>query len=135
MNDDTAQSTRPAPRPVWIPPWLKFDDLEPALQLAITEIVNPAYEELVLGARTPLERCSGLTYVHLCWIELIQQIDLAKDHGKALSQGNPPDVYGLRMLNHLRLIAQKDKVAKFLLEVERFYEKAADKDPPRRVPR
>jgi hypothetical protein len=114
---------------------VKFEEFEPALQLAITEIINPAYEELVLGARTALERCSGLTYVHLCWIEVIEQIDMAKEQGKALPRGETRGANGWRLHDHLRLVAQKDKVAKFLLELERFREKAGDKDPLRRVPR
>jgi hypothetical protein len=46
------------------------------LRLAIMEIVNPAYQELVLEAAAALARSAGTTLVHLLWLELLQQLEL-----------------------------------------------------------
>jgi hypothetical protein len=128
-------STSSGPRPLWIPPGLKFDALAPALQGAIKDIVDPAYDELVLQAQTALERSSGLTYVHLLWLELVEQIDLGKDMSQTLPLGEGTGAHQEKMLRHMRLISQKDKVAKFLLEVQRYYERIGEIDPLRRLPR
>src|SRR6266849_5954600 len=131
MAGPAPQSTAPGPRPVWIPPGLKFDKLSPALQRGIKDIVDPAYDELVLRAANSLQRSCGLTYVHLLWLELIEQIDLGKDMGETLPQGEGTDAHQGKMLRHMRLIAQKDKVAKLILELQRFYERIKEIDPLR----
>jgi hypothetical protein len=125
----------PGPRPLWIPPGLDFEALAPALQRGICEVVSPAYDELVLQAQTAIERSSGLTYVHLLWLELVEQIDLGRDMGRTLPQGEGTNAHQEKLQRHMRLISQKDKVGKFLLEVERFYTKAGEIDPLRRLPR
>ncbi len=51
--------------PRWVPAGVDFQRLPPRTQQAIVEIVNPAYEELVLGATEALERSTGLSIVHL----------------------------------------------------------------------
>ena len=135
MSDSTAESPSPNCRPLWIPPGLKFDTLSPALQSAIKDIVDPAYHELVLLAQTAIERASGLTYVHLLWLELVEMIDLGKDMGQTLPRGEGTGEHQEKMLRHMRLISQKDRIAKFLLEVQRFYERAGEIDPLRRLPR
>ena len=50
-----------------------------AQQNAITEIITPAYHELVLAAPNGFERSAGMTYVHMAWLELVEQLSLGKD--------------------------------------------------------
>lgn len=133
---DIAPKTNPlGPRPLWIPAGLDFATLDPRLQKAILEIVDPCYEELVLQAATALERSSGLTYVHVLWLELIDALDLNKDLAVTLPQGEGLGPYEPQMGRYLRLIAQKDKLGKFLLEVQKFFERAGPRDPLKHLPR
>ena len=66
-------ATPPLSRPYWLPEDTEFAALPRPLQVAITEILYPAYEQLVLGAADPLERATAATFVHLLWLELLQQ--------------------------------------------------------------
>jgi hypothetical protein len=60
MTHTAPEPQSPSPRPLWIPPDVKIDSLPAALQRAITEIINPAYRELVLEAQSAIERAAGL---------------------------------------------------------------------------
>ena len=80
-------------RPYWLPGDLDIDALPEGLRLAISQILTPAYEELVLAAPNALERATGATLVHLLWLELFEQFDLGhavpgteKLNGKAASR-------------------------------------------------
>src|SRR5262249_45975696 len=98
-------------------------------------IVEPAYRELVLSSANALEASMGMTYVHLLWLELIEAIDLGKDMGRTLPRGEGTDNHQQKIGRHMRLIAQKDRVAKFILEVEKFNDRAGEKDPLGRMGR
>jgi hypothetical protein len=134
MSKSAENSPSPV-RPFWIPPDLKVDQLSPAMQLAIAQILNPAYEELVVLAQSEIERSMGLTHVHLLWHELIQQIDLAKDMGQTLPKGEGTEAHQEKLVRHMRLISQKDKAARFLLEVQKFYHRVGEIDPLKRLSR
>ena len=54
------------------------------MQSAITGIINPAYQELVLSASPGLEQATGMTIVHLVWLELLDQIELGRDFAASL---------------------------------------------------
>jgi hypothetical protein len=68
-------------------------------------------------------------------MELLEQLDLGQDIARTLPQGEGTAAHQEKLLRHLRLVAQKDKIAKFILEVQKFYERAGDMDPLRRMPR
>jgi len=72
MADAAADSPSATVRPLWVPAGLNLDALAPELQRGISDIVNPAYQELVLLAQTAIERASGVTFVHLLYLELIE---------------------------------------------------------------
>jgi hypothetical protein len=94
-------------RPYWIPEQTDLEALPPAVQLAITNVVNRAYQELVLGAADALERSAGATDVHLLWLELLHQFEL----GNQLKNRLRPN-YGFAaradtIAQHLRLAAKQ----------------------------
>lgn len=126
--------TPPGPRPLWIPPGLKFDELSPALQIGVTDILNPVYSELVLEAEDPLEKSCALTFVHLLWLELIEQIDLGQDMEPTLRARQGTEPHEDKVLRHLRLLKHKDKAARFLFDVRRFHERIGKSDALRSVP-
>lgn len=122
-------------RPFWIPPEVKFDQLPPALQHALVEIVHRVYEERVLGASTALESAQGMSYVELAFWEVLQQFELAQDWAKQLPYGGKTKGARARFNRLLRTIHQKDRIAQFLLSAEKFFEKAGEIDPLQRVSR
>ena len=76
------------------------------------------YEQLVLGAADPLERATAATFVHLLWLELLQQLEL----GNCLEDLMRPN-FGSAALNgviaqHLRLVGAKQQTDSFLLRLK-----------------
>ncbi len=118
----------PGTRPLWIPDGVDFDALPKPLQCAVADIINPTYNELVLQAQTGLERSVGLTYTHLLWLAAIDMIEIARDMGPGLERGEGTDQHQKKIKRHLRLVGQKDRLAKFLLEAQKFYDRGGDRD-------
>ena len=120
-------------RPYWVPDGVSFDSLPEELKIAIAGIVNPAYQELVVSASSGLEQSTGLTIVHLLWLEILDQIEL----GKGVAQNSDaPDTLKHRetmIARHLRLVGAKNKTSNFLLRLHDFRQKwgsfPAQQDP------
>jgi hypothetical protein len=111
------------PRPLWVPKGVIFRDLPAELQIGIKEIINPAYVELVLQAATAREKAAALTFVHLLWLGLVDQIALNKSMADALIAGSA--VYNHRewIAAHLRLLGAQEKYDRHLLRLAEFREK------------
>lgn len=113
-------------RPFWVPPTLRFETLSPGLRTAIRDILNPAYKELVLDASTALEKMTGLSLVHLLWIEVVEQTDL----GSGMSGRVPPaaerEGYSKYLDRHLKLLTVKERVSKFYIRLKEFKRKGGD---------
>jgi hypothetical protein len=125
LRKETRMNAEDSPRPYWISEQIDLAALPEPFRIAITEIVNRAYEELVLGAADALERSAATTYVHLLWLELLQQFEL----GNELESVSRPNLsFGARaemIMRHLRLVAAKQHTGNFLLRVKAFHEKYA----------
>jgi hypothetical protein len=107
--------------PYWIPAGVELDNLPPELVKAIAEVINPAYRELVVLARPGLAQSTGLTVVHLLWLEIIDHLQLA---GKTCSN-DPLEILGGEsrqtiIARHLRLVHSKLKASEFLLRLNAF---------------
>lgn len=98
-------SEDPSMRPFWVPASVDWGTLPSELRAAITALVHPAYQELVLGASDALERSTGLTIVHLLWLEVLQQLELGQDP----LPGPSPESEDRQMAidRHLRLVRGK----------------------------
>jgi hypothetical protein len=119
MEATTSHSTRP----YWVPPGLKIESLPEQFRVAIAEILNPAYRELVLEAPGALERATGATFVHLLWLEMLEQLELGRDLASYLP-GSTSSPERLRLLDrHVRLTGAKNKAGHFLLQIRTFREK------------
>ena len=112
----------PAPRPYFVPSGLDFDTLPEGLKLAIREIVDPAYSELVLGAADALERAAAVSFVHILWLELLDQQGLGTQIARHLPKGGTVTelVFEDDFNAHLRLLGAKHKAAAFLLRLREF---------------
>ena len=62
--------------PYWVPEGVVYDELPSTLRLAIRDVIEPTYRELVKTARPGLAMSTGLTIVHLLWLEILDQIAL-----------------------------------------------------------
>jgi hypothetical protein len=114
----------PGNRPFWIPTNVQFDSLPQALQAAIIEIVNPAYQELVLEAPSPLEKAAGLSLVHLLWLEIVEQYDLGRAMARMLPRGESSAAHQEAIGRHLRLVGVKERFGKFVLQLRAWQEKS-----------
>src|SRR5262245_22990136 len=129
MNTAFASSEPGGIRPLWVPEHVSFDKLPPALQQAIVDIFNPAYEQLVLEAPTALERSTGLSYMHLLWLELVGQQEI----GRAMypASGSPADQKNAqkKISQYIALVQSKTSVGKFLLQIRKYNERPQNYDP------
>jgi hypothetical protein len=104
--------------------------------VAITEIVNPAYQELVLGAGDALERSAGATHVHLLWLELLHQLALGNQLENLLRSNHGFAAQADRIAQHLRLAAAKQQAGSFLLRIQAVQDKdTAGSQRPRGFPK
>jgi hypothetical protein len=103
--------------PYWIPNDDGWNKLPQQVREAVPIILAPAYRRFVLEAPGELERSIGLTLVHLTWLELRNQIELAvasdPNSFEAMLK-NPEDMLD----RHLRLATAKCQAAELLLKVQ-----------------
>ena len=109
-------------RPYWIPAGVDFDSMSDELKAAIVGFINPAYRELVLRAREGLEQSTGMTIVHLMWLEVMDQIHMGKDFEGA-GEPNRSKEHAKNVSQYLRLAGAKNKASSFLLRMHEFREK------------
>jgi hypothetical protein len=110
------------PRLYFLPADLDFSALPAELQAAASSIIGPAYEQLVLGARDGLEKSTGVTIVHLLWLEVLDQFELGQqldEQGRA----TPSAERGELIAQHLRLVGAKGKASNLLLRLREFRRK------------
>ncbi len=109
----------PLPRPRWVPAGIDFHLLPRETQTAIVEILNPVFEELVLHADGGLEKSTGLTILHLAWLELLDQLQLG--------QGACDDAFIQKLTDrdalvarHLQLVDAKVKASYVLVRLREY---------------
>jgi len=106
--------------PHWLPQGPYWDRLPEAIKWAAREILSPAYRQLVVEAPDELQRSTGMTLVHLMWLEICDQIHMAQsvaDRESAFAIADPPD---RAMEKHLPLVAAKCQVSELLLKLRLF---------------
>src|SRR4051794_11363379 len=102
-------------RPFFLPEDLDFESLPANVQVAIDEIVAPAYGELVLGARSELERSSAISFVFLLTEEIQDQFEVAQQFPLGSHSGQDSSARHKRMRQHLRLVDAKLSAGTFIL--------------------
>ena len=105
----------------FLPDDFDFDGLPAVVQRAIRELVQPAYDELVVGAHDALERAASASFTFLLLLEVLEQFNLTDQLGQNLKQGRGcRSLQDEDVIRHLRLAGAKDKVAGFLLRLRTF---------------
>jgi hypothetical protein len=114
--------TNPAPqtaRPYFIPSSVDFSALPAGVQMALTEIVAPTYDRLVLRAASSLERSAGVTLTFLLTLEILDQFQLGRQFDLGLTSKNAePEERSKLIARHLRLITSKQTQVDFLMRLQ-----------------
>ena len=116
-------------RPAWLPSDQDLQRVEPGLQLAIRDIILPAYEQLVLQADDTLQRSLGMTIVHLMWLEVLDQLNLKRQYAKFCLLPQMGYDVAHEVDRHLRLIDAKMKLTKLLLRIRALRPADPAQDP------
>ena len=124
MSSSTSETTDvDVPRPFWIPAGVDFDSLSAELRAAIMGVVNPAYQSLVLEAPAGLEQSTGLTIVHLLWLEVLDQIELGQGFEIGEDDPDASEKRNAIIARYLRKVGAKNKASNFLLRLHEFRQK------------
>lgn len=119
--EEAAALPRPADQPYWVPAGDEYDHLPNDLKQAVVQVINPVYEQLVLQAAPGLAQSTGLTIVHLMWLETLEQLELARlgyafDTLGQLFVKERHDV----LERNLRTVMTKLKASRLLADYERM---------------
>lgn len=124
MSFSVSESTDvDVPRPYWIPGGVDFDSLSAELQAAITGVVTPAYQSLVLEAAAGLEQSTGLRIVHLLWLEVLDQVELGQSLGNGKGDPETSEKRVGLIERYIRMAGAKTKTSNFLLRLQEFRQK------------
>jgi hypothetical protein len=118
----TSDANADPPRPFFIPGGVDFEKLPEELRAAIRGVIDPAYRRLVQGARDGLEKSLGVTAVHLLWLEVLDQFELAAGLDGKLHPAASEERCQL-IDRHIRVIGAKTKASQFLLRLHEFRRK------------
>jgi hypothetical protein len=105
-------------RPYFIPPGISLADIPKEMQKGLFEIVQPCYEELVLGASTSLERQAGASLTFMLFLELLEQYDLGRLAENLRRSGGIGDSRDKQIDRYLRLVKSKQHVANFIARLQ-----------------
>lgn len=111
--------------PHWMPRGISRKLLPREVRADIATLVNPIYEELVLNAKSGLAKSTGLTIVHLMWLEILDQIKLSpqsdeEDLDLDFVGESAPHTREHDIERHLRLVQSKLKASDLLLRMEQL---------------
>src|SRR5690242_1829243 len=108
------------PRPFFLPAGLALEDFPLPVQLAIQDIIQPAYQELVLQAPNALERSAGSAFVFLGLMELLEEFDIGEEVARRLGQAphaGKPARCDDALNRCLRIISAKERAGVFLVRL------------------
>lgn len=123
---ERADSSYQQQQPYWLPTGEEFKKLPERLQHAIRLILQPAYQELVVDSQHALSQSTGLTIVHLMWLEMLDQLEIGLPHSG--SQQEPDVLSGsgakdgrLEAIDRLlRTVGAKHRASEFLQRMREF---------------
>ena len=105
----------------FLPANVPFESLPSETQTALSTIVAPLYDEVVVRAESALERSAGLTLVHLVTLEVLEQIKLGTMIDFCDDSDKDSEVArDKRIDRHLRLLGAKNNYSQFLLRLQQF---------------
>ncbi|MCE9607610.1 MAG: hypothetical protein K8U03_22210 [Planctomycetia bacterium] len=125
---DSDEEPQPAARPYFVPENVDFEALPESVKVAFRTIVEPAYAELVLGARNALERSMGASFVFLLAEELLNHFEIGREMDLAQTNaGVDREKRDKTFAQFLKLIGAKNSALNALLRIRKL-------PPPFRFP-
>jgi hypothetical protein len=106
------------PRPYFIPPGFSISEIPQEMQKGLFEILQPCYDELVLGASTSLERQAGASLTFMLFLELLEQYDLGMLAENLRRSGGIGDSRDKQIDRYLRLVKSKQNIANFIARLQ-----------------
>jgi hypothetical protein len=108
-------------RPYFLPETVDIDTLPRAVRAAFTTIVEPAYQELVLGATRALERSAGASFVFLLAEEVLNHFEIGRQMNLDQSQTADDRAQCEQALaRHLKLVGAKNSALGALLRIRKL---------------
>ena len=117
VSEPSALASREPGRPLWMPDGEDLELLPPEVRQAAAEIVQPAYDELVLQAGTGMERSLGALVVHLLWLEILDQFDIKKEYDTYVLKLGLPGNRKHAIDQYLKLLDAKLRVGNFMIRL------------------
>ena len=96
------------------------------VQQAVGELVQPLYDQFVIGAADGLEKSLGVTIAHLLWLEILEQFDIKREYTQVEAVLNLAGNRSEMIDRHLRLIDSKLRVGYFLVRIREIRKRIAD---------
>lgn len=106
-------------QPYWIPAGVDVDDWSPELRAIVAGVINPAYDELVLQATPGLAQSTGITAVHLLWLEILDHLEFSRQGLSGRPTGDAA-TRAAELSRHLRLVHSKLKASELLHRLDAF---------------
>ena len=103
--------------PYWIAEAGSWEGLPDGLQRAIPSVLAPAYRRLVLEAPGELERSTGITLVHLMWLEVCDRLSMAAVVADRDSIVATVANVEAMISRHLNLVTAKCNAAELLMKL------------------
>jgi hypothetical protein len=124
-KDPSPPQPRPQNLPIWAPDAADLDVVPPEVQQAITDLLQPFYEQYVVNASDGMEKSLGITVVHLLWLELLEQFDIRNEYITIEAVLHTTHDRPEMIDRHLRLIDSKLRVGYFLLRLKELKQQLA----------
>jgi hypothetical protein len=96
------------------------------VQQAARELVQPLYDQFVVGAADGLEKSLGVTIAHLLWLEILEQFDIKREYTQVEAVLNLAGNRAEMIDRHLRLIDSKLRVGYFLVRISEMRKRIAE---------
>lgn len=122
--------TMPLVRPYYIPADFDWDSLAESAKVAVVQLCDSLYHELVLKAQSPVERLQGAQACFLAFLLVLSQCRVGEELQDAMGQGSGvpiPSEESLR--NHLRLATSQQRATAFLFKVREYFRTKEPQDP------
>ena len=96
------------------------------VQQAARELVQPLYDQFVIGAADGLEKSLGVTIAHLLWLEILEQFDIKREYTQVEAVLNLAGNRAEMIDRHLRLIDSKLRVGYFLVRIQEMRKRISE---------
>jgi hypothetical protein len=117
---------RPQNLPLWAPDGVDLEVVPPKIQQAVSELIQPIYEQFVINASDGLEKSLGITITHLLWLEILEQFDIKREYVQVEAVLNISHNRPEMIDRHLRLIDSKLRIGYFLVRIKELRSRLAD---------